>query len=267
LLISQIYLLKKKIFEDENVYQNLVNEFNNLFHIKIEESLNKIDNKWPHGKKPTSISYHESDQYHLDFINYGTELIKRIFTKRIFEFEKDDDLHVNMIRTISNIYSYVFGVPFATDQDVRIVAGKMQNGIITSASIATGLLALNLFGIVNDLSLKNLFNSSFEESCLSFSILEERNELKVKTLNLNTTCSFEEVCKMLLPEDVDVFEFIYFEKTTRFRDLNLSAYECIKSGCDDIDLLSRDIWLYCETRKLPENNYRYKKLILKIYFE
>jgi len=63
------------------------------------------------------------------------------------EFEKDFDLHVELVTSASNLRARNYGIQSADKHKTKFVAGKIVPAIATTTSLVTGLVCLELYKV------------------------------------------------------------------------------------------------------------------------
>jgi ubiquitin-activating enzyme E1 len=63
------------------------------------------------------------------------------------EFEKDFDLHVEVVTSASNLRARNYGIQPADKHKTKFVAGKIVPAIATTTSLVTGLVCLELYKV------------------------------------------------------------------------------------------------------------------------
>jgi ubiquitin-activating enzyme E1 len=63
------------------------------------------------------------------------------------EFEKDFDLHIELVTSASNLRAKNYGIQVADKHKTKFVAGKIVPAIATTTSLVTGLVCLELYKV------------------------------------------------------------------------------------------------------------------------
>lgn len=157
-----------------------IREFEKIFNDSVNEILKDKDDKyWVNKMKPIPIEFNKDNNDHLEFIllfvrlyyeaiNEKTEIelddIKYLSDYHTdvkeddlvishvnpIEFEKDYDLHIDFVRSLSNLRALNYGMKSHDNFDVKKIAGKIIPAISTTTSLVSGLSAIEVIRVVSE---------------------------------------------------------------------------------------------------------------------
>lgn len=157
--------------------------FDKLFKTDIEYLL-RMDKLWESRRKPTPIIYDDVQSNHylngcesssavktnssnaslkdqrlwslkecLEYFNQSIkELRKRLETEEYLVWDKDDEVALNFVTSVSNLRSYCFGIERKSKFDVKSMAGNIIPAISSTNSIVGGLITLQAISLLRNLS-------------------------------------------------------------------------------------------------------------------
>ena len=156
--------------------------FDKLFKTDIEYLL-RMDKLWESRRKPTPISYDDvqtnpylngressstvkansanaslkdqrlwSLKECLEYFNQSIkELRKRLETEEYLVWDKDDEIALNFVTSVSNLRSHCFGIERKSKFDVKSMAGNIIPAISSTNSIVGGLITLQAISLLRNL--------------------------------------------------------------------------------------------------------------------
>jgi len=77
------------------------------------------------------------------------------FRLHAVDFEKDDDVHMDMITATSNLRACNYSIPIADRHKSRFIAGKIIPAIATTTALVTGLVCLELYKTIQKKKLED----------------------------------------------------------------------------------------------------------------
>jgi ubiquitin-activating enzyme E1 len=195
--IEKIEIDKYSNVSIKNIISLAIKEFNRLFNISINDILNEKDNEkdfWKDKMKPQIINFDSKNKYHIEFIilfvklysmsinikyeydeKYLTDCDKDINEDNFIvekslpiEFEKDDDLHVDFVRSLSNLRAKNYGITTKGNFDVKKIAGKIIPAISTTTSLVSGLSAIETIKVICEKYFKN--EQSYKDGSFNMNI-------------------------------------------------------------------------------------------------
>jgi len=125
-----------------------VENFNHLFNDTINNLLKecKPDDPFWESNMPIPLFYNETNILHKATVKMLEQMIiERQKTKEKISFDKDNELHVNLVTNIAKIYSICYSLSEPSQLQVMKYAGLMQEALVTTGAIASGFLCLNLY--------------------------------------------------------------------------------------------------------------------------
>jgi len=130
------------------------------------------------------------------------------------EFEKDDDSnhHIDFISAVSNLRARQYAIPELDRLKIKAIAGRIMPAIATTTAAVSGLVAIELIKVVQNLPLDK-YKNLFMNLALPFWALTEPGEAP-KTKIGNSTATYTLWDKWELKGDRLLSDFVaHFKKT------------------------------------------------------
>jgi len=221
----------------------------NIFHDKINKKFLKLIFKKISKKK----------NLNLNKLN-----LNKIFKKiEPIVFDKDNDEHIKLITIMSNSRAINYSIPIGTEFNIKKIAGNIVPALITTTSIVSGLVFMELYKIILGKKNINDFRNTFANFATSYigyiiPIEPEKNIIGKKIITLwddivLTNPSFNDIHDYIKKEIgcYNIFslvyggKYIYHEHIKNDINKNEKIYNIIGMENDNIkicvSLLDKDI--------------------------
>ena len=167
-------------------------------------------------KPPIQEKFNAHDESHLRFLKASNAIIKefKIKKKKLapIHFEKDEDSHLEWIVSCSILLSKCYGIFHNGEREfVRRVAGQIIPAIITTTSMVSGFMCLNLFKYVQT-GYKNLSNLDFNTASNGYSFHHCVQKLKSPVPG-KLISNFETVSDFVIYPSTTITEWVDFVKS------------------------------------------------------
>ena len=194
--------------------------------------------------KETEINQIDTDKLKHDIINLITYTDYRF---NEIEFEKDDDNngHIKFITSCSNLRAQNYSINTVSEFETKGIAGKIIPALATTTAIVSGLVAIELYKLINEKDNYNVedFKNTFISLGISFMGSSEPVQCKSsKVADLNVT-----LWTKLYYKNMNVLELINTLKSTYNVDVdnimhnNTSLYSSYMNKKKKNEILNKNI--------------------------
>ncbi len=172
------------------------------------------------------------------------------------EFEKDDDTnwHINWVCAASNLRADNYGIPQASRQQTKGIAGRIIPAIATTTSAVSGLILLEMLKYLCGDNKVDSYRSTFinlAEPVLVYSDPIEASQIDVAGVSMNSWTKFEYRKNSTLGEFKEYYEQM-FKTTVSMIVIGTSMVYAEFLGSDGLDkTLSQVITEQMETEQIP----------------
>jgi ubiquitin-activating enzyme E1 len=240
---SFIKIMKHIGFLSEN------NEYTNLvINISLTETNNaNIATTSDEEKliKETELNLMNIDEMKTNIIQLITQ---SIWKYNEIEFEKDDDNngHIKFITACSNIRAQNYSINTSSEFETKGIAGKIIPALATTTAIVSGLVAIELYKLINDKDNYNIenFKNTFTSLGISFMGSSEPVSCKsTKVGNLNITLWTKLYYKnMNISDLIDILRNTYNVDTDIIMYNNTAIYTSYMLENKKKEILNKDIY-------------------------
>ena len=251
--------------ETDEICMNLFDSFNKILisigynKINIYDILDKINNELNKNKsldvkiatnadeekqnKESELATLDSDKLKNDIIDF----IKNTdYNFNEIEFEKDDDNngHIKFITACSNLRAQSYNITTASEFETKGIAGKIIPALATTTSIVSGLIAIEMYKLIND----NVYNiENFKNTFIGLGICfigssepVPCKKISVGKLNISlwTKLKFND---MSIKQLIANFKNIYDVDVDQIMSDNISIYSNYMNQNKKNDILDKNI--------------------------
>ena len=248
IMCKNLYESFKQIMNNINITNNFDDILNLNEHINTElnttnkkTATNAEEDKKLLQDELNSLDYNQIKEDIINFISSNE------YNFNIIEFEKDDDTngHIKFITACSNLRALNYSIKPSSEFETKGIAGKIIPALATTTSIVSGLVAIELYKLINNKSykienFKNTFlglgvcfmGSSEPMPCITKKIGELNINLWTKLKYNNMTV--DELIKKLNKEyKIKVDQIMYNDK---------SIYTCFMNTIKRNEILNKKIF-------------------------
>jgi ubiquitin-activating enzyme E1 len=225
-------------------------------------ALNQEEDKKMQEDNMNKLDYAEIKKNIIDFIETTDFKFKEI------EFEKDDDTngHIRFVTSCSNLRASNYSITPRSEFETKEIAGKIIPALATTTSIISGLVAIELYKLINKLNTKDYKIENFKNTFLGLGVCFMGSSepvacksKKVGNLDINlwtkisyTNMTIDEFIKKLQREySVKVDQIMYNDKT---------LYSCFMNITKRNEILNKKI----KEIVIPNNSINSEKVNLTI---
>ncbi len=170
------------IFNYENEFcrifiSNIIIYLSKIFNFQVDETniqllLNEIE-------IPTFIIHENKNIEELknifnDILIKSFQLKEEINKIKKIEFEKEDNIQISIIHSISNLKAANFDIPQSSFINTKLIVGKIIPSIPTSTASVGGIVSLQIFSLIQNLDLNLLSNCFFNLAVSLVTFIEPR---------------------------------------------------------------------------------------------
>jgi len=140
-------------------------------------------------KLPKTISYDESNELHRNCLKATQQVLCRLVPEagkiEPQEFDKDDAVHLGFVYSFSLIYAHCYDIHPADQFRAKRIAGRIIPAIITTTSMVSGMMCLNLYRIMlkSPVAVTQLVSTQVDTAVGSFLFFPPANHSKFKFKN------------------------------------------------------------------------------------
>jgi ubiquitin-activating enzyme E1 len=194
------------------------------------------------------------------------EILKKISENDIYknikniEFNRDDNNSINLINAISNLRAENYKINTISTRNTKKIAGNIIPAIATTTALVSGLICIELYKLINNISHLEKFKNSFINLALPIFTSSEPEKVQTKKLG-NTIISIWNIIKI---NNMSLNDFLnYFEEKYALTIINISADIVILYSAFDnnnLDITILDIY-----EKIT--GFNLSELIISIIFD
>ncbi len=202
-------------FKTEKIDSNILCK--KLFIDNIKELLEQfpsnhmVDDKlfWSHGKLCPKI-LDINDEICIKFI----ETTEKLINNNNFDFDKDNDTHIEWITAASNCRASNYGINNESTYTTKGIVGKIIPAVATTTATTVGLIAIELMKYINNINNinNNKYRSWFMNMADNTIIYSEPNSMKPIIINgkkLNGWTKFKYNKDSSLKEFIDYYKELF----------------------------------------------------------
>ncbi|KAL4175595.1 hypothetical protein KRP22_000559 [Phytophthora ramorum] len=205
-------------FKFEDLFSNQIKQL--LFNFPVDQLTTSGTPFWSGPKRPpTPITFDVKDPLHMDFVvsvansrakNYGLKelkeggaapgledvdaqcefILKELpkpstlagYRMQAIEFDKDDDAHMEVIVSVSNLRARSYKIPEEDMHKSRFIAGKIIPAIATTTALVTGLVCFEFLKVFQEKPLDHYKNGFVNLALPLFTFAEPIEPKATKTM-------------------------------------------------------------------------------------
>jgi hypothetical protein len=195
------------MLKSKDIYEELYNHnIKQLLH--NFPSNHMVDNKlfWSHGKFCPKV-LDINDELCIKFI----QATNKLYQLNDFEFEKDNDIHIEWITVASNCRASNYGINNESTYTTKGIVGKIIPAVATTTSTTVGLIAIELMKYLNNINI-NAYRSWFINMADNTIVYSEPNPIADIVINnekLNGWTKFKYNKDSSLQEFIDYYKKLF----------------------------------------------------------